>query len=717
MHRLLLALLATLVAAVVVPTALADPGSEATIAAVDLPVTGQRSLASREPAHRFTLVGIHWRGPGSVRFRTRSVSGRWSAWRPAAPEADDAPDLGSSERNRTAGWRIGSPWWVGASDRVETRTRGRVSRVRAFLVWSSDENVAYRAPAAPGAPPVVARQAWGAYESIRRAPPSYAPSLRFAIVHHTAGENDYTRAQAPAIVRAIELYHVQGNGWNDIGYNFLVDRFGTIYEGRYGGIDRNVIGAHALGFNTGSVGIALLGTYGSRAPSTAAQNALVRLLAWRLDLAHVNPLGLLTVISGGSERYAKGVPVTLRAVSGHRDTGYTECPGNALYSRLDAIAAAAAAYGGPKIYAPSVTLDELGARFRATLSTSLPWVVSIADSGGVEVARGTGRGTAVDWTWDASSLPAGTYTWSIRAGSARPAVGKVKASGAVPTPPLAIEDANAVPSAISPNGDQQADVSLVSFSLTVPASVTVQLESEQGDVVGTIVDGANMDAGLQQVAIDGSVYPDGHYLVVVLARSPAGLGVQTTLPLAISRTLGTVSASPSVLSPNGDGRADTLTIGFSLASPAQVRIRVLRDGRWVATPLSASLPAGPQSFVWDGTRAGGGTLRDGSYTASVDVTDAVGTVSYAVPFVVDATAPVVRILPGTRLRVAVSEPALLVVTVDGTVLRRRVRRAGVVRIPWSGPIRRVRVVAWDSAGNASVPVVRVAQRGARESGQ
>ena len=107
--------------------------------------------------------------------------------------------------------------------------------------------------------------------------------MRLAIIHHTAGQNDYTRAQAPAIVRGIELFHVKGNGWNDIGYNFLVDRFGTIYEGRFGGVDRNVIGAHALGFNTGSVGIALLGTYGSTKPSPggARRDRAARLLEAR----------------------------------------------------------------------------------------------------------------------------------------------------------------------------------------------------------------------------------------------------------------------------------------------------------------------------------------------------------------------------------------------------------------------------------------------------
>src|SRR5207249_8280164 len=120
-------------------------------------------------------------------------------------------------------------------------------------------------------------------------PPQYVDAVRFAVVHHTAGLNDYTQAEAPAVVRAIELYHVKANGWNDIGYNFLVDRFGTVYEGRYGGTDRNVIGAHALGFNRGSVGVAVLGTYIDTAPPLGATDALARLLALLLAVAHVDP--------------------------------------------------------------------------------------------------------------------------------------------------------------------------------------------------------------------------------------------------------------------------------------------------------------------------------------------------------------------------------------------------------------------------------------------
>ena len=90
-------------------------------------------------------------------------------------------------------------------------------------------------------------------------------------------------------MRAIEVYHVKSNGWNDIGYNFLVDRYGTVYEGRYGGIDRNVIGAYARGFNTGSTGVAVIGTFGTAAIPAAAETSLEKLLAWRLDLAQSTP--------------------------------------------------------------------------------------------------------------------------------------------------------------------------------------------------------------------------------------------------------------------------------------------------------------------------------------------------------------------------------------------------------------------------------------------
>src|SRR5207245_3065760 len=120
-----------------------------------------------------------------------------------------------------------------------------------------------------GSPLALARAAWSADELFRRRLSDYADTVRLAIVHHTDGSNSYSRAQSAAIVRGIERYHVLANGWDDIGYNFLVDKYGQIFEGRYGGVDRNVVGAHAQGFNQGSVGVALIGTYDSNSISPA----------------------------------------------------------------------------------------------------------------------------------------------------------------------------------------------------------------------------------------------------------------------------------------------------------------------------------------------------------------------------------------------------------------------------------------------------------------
>ena len=616
------------------------------------------------------------------------------------------PDAGSLERRRK-GWQLGNPWWVGVSDHIEVRATGDVSAVRAELVWSPDVKIPPRVTAAVGAPAIVPRLSWGADEKIRRGPPSYASEVRFAIVHHTAGSNDYSRSEAAAIVKGIQLFHVQGNGWNDIGYNFLVDRFGTIYEGRYGGIDRNVIGAHALGFNTGSVGIALLGTYGSTKPSQAALDAIAKLIAWRLDLAHVDPTSFVNVISGGSEKYARGIPVLLNAVSGHRDTGLTECPGAALYSRLNAIAAAARGLGGLKIFEPKAEVAGTSIHVRALLSAPQPWTVTITSSEGIEVTRGSGSGTDVDWTWESAGTPAGSYTWTVSAGSARPASGILRAGGGSAS--LAIETAVAEPEAISPNDDGQADTATLTYRVNAPANVTIEITDLIGGVVATVVDRVWTRAGEHEVTIDGSPLADGDYNVVVTARTAAGVSVQKVVPLSVNRTLGLVSATPAAFSPNGDGRKDRLSLSFGLAAPADVRVRIEREGRWVASPLVGGFGIGTQTFLWDGSRSAG-SLRDGAYEAVVEATSATGVISYGVPFVSDTVAPRVRIVPGKGLRVQVSEPSLLTFVIDGHALRREVKKAGTVRIAWSGPAAKVRVVAWDAAGNVSGPVVRIRGR-------
>ena len=698
-------LLAALLPFVAAGAALA-PGAAGgpSVAAVELSGSAGRGLAA-SGEQRFTLVGVHWRGSGTVLFRTRSVGGRWTGWRPAAPDDEDGPTPGSLEARGNAGWRIGNPWWVGPSDRVEVKRVGTVGRVRAFLVWSPPVRVPIRRPAATSEPAIVPRAAWGADEGIRRGEPSYAPRIRFAVVHHTAGRNAYTRSEAAAIVKGIQLYHVRGNGWNDIGYNFLVDRFGTVYEGRYGGIDKAVVGAHARGFNTGSTGVAVLGTYSGGVPTKAAQSALTALLAWRLDVAHADPVAFANVVSGGSERYAANVPVLLRAISGHRDTGFTECPGGAFYSRLNTLAADTAKLGGPKIFDPRVDATAEGpVRFRARLSAALPWTVTVT-SAGAEVARGSGTGRTVDWTWDATSRPPATYRWSFTAGTARPATGSVRAGLGTGTT-LAISDAAATPDGITPNGDGQGDAAELSFTLTAAANVTVEVADSAGSVLATVLDRVWTSAGKQAVAIDGAALPDGSYTAVVRARTVSSSEVIQSVPFVVSRTLGLVSVTPAAFSPNGDGRNDGLEVGFALTIPATVDVRIERDGRWVATPvLAAGFTMGEHRIAWDGSRSEG-RLRDGTYQAVVQVTDGVGTVRFGVPFVSDTAAPRLRIVPGPTLRVSVSEPAILSVAIGARRFQRDVKRSGAVvlgALPRPGV--KVRVVATDAAGNASEPLV------------
>ena len=705
MRFLLAALLPLVLAgAALAPTAHGEPS----VTVVELGGS-PRSLASSGSDRRFTLVGVHWQGPGSVVFRTRAIDGVWTGWRSAAPEDEDGPTTGSLEARRSTSWRVGNPWWVGPSDRIEVKRIGSVGRVRAYLVWSPAVRVPLRRPAATPEPAIVPRAAWGADERIRRGDPSYAPRIRFAIVHHTAGRNAYTRSEAAAIVKGIQLYHVRGNGWNDIGYNFLVDRFGTVYEGRYGGVDKAVVGAHARGFNTGSVGVAVLGTYSGGAPTKAAQSALTALLAWRLDVAHVDAVAFANVISGGSERYAANIPVLLRAISGHRDTGFTECPGGALYSRLNTLAVDTAKLGGPKIFDPRVDASAEGpVRFRARLSAALSWTVTVT-SAGQEVARGTGTGKTVDWTWDATPLAPATYRWSFTAGSARPATGSVRAGLGAGTA-LAISDAVAVPDGITPNGDGQGDVAQLSFGLSMAASVSVEVVDTAGVVVASVLDRVWTRAGKHTVTVDGAALPDGSYSIAVRGHTPAGSEVVESVPLVVSRTLGLVSVDPPAFSPNADGRSDVLEVAFALSTPATVDVRIERDGRWVASPVfAASLGIGEHRMSWDGTRSDG-RLRDGAYQAVVQVTDLVGTVRFGVAFASDTTGPRVRIVPGSKpgskLRVVVNEPALLQVAIGSRRFERDVTRPGAVVLGAAPrPGVTVRVAATDVAGNSSPPVV------------
>lgn len=183
-------------------------------------------------------------------------------------------------------------------------------------------------------PGIVTRKGWGADESLRERAFAYTSTVKAAFVHHSATGNNYTCAQAPSVLRSIYRYHVKSSGWRDFGYNFAVDKCGNIYEGRAGGVSKAVLGAHTLGFNTNSMGIAVLGTYSSKNPPAAAVNAIAKLTAWKLGLFGRNPKGKVTLVSGGSGKYKKGAKAKLHVISGHRDGFATECPGIRLYKKL-----------------------------------------------------------------------------------------------------------------------------------------------------------------------------------------------------------------------------------------------------------------------------------------------------------------------------------------------------------------------------------------------
>jgi flagellar hook assembly protein FlgD len=684
----------------VVTLALAVPGvASAGLASLqvrELPLGDARSLSAASSTAPFQLVGIHWRGPGRLELRTRAANGRWSAWAPVQEAIEDAPDTGSAERRASRGWRVGAPVWVGRATAVEVRTFGRVTRARAVTVRSPVSKVPFRVVASPGVPRLVARAAWQADETIVKGGPSYADTLRMAHVHHTAGTNSYTRLQAPAVVRAIQLYHVKGNGWNDIGYNALVDRFGTVYEGRAGGIDRNVVGAHARGFNTGSFGIAVLGDFRTVEPPPAAVDSLVQTLAWRLDLAHVDPLATFNGISSGNERFGAGVPVFLRAISGHRDTGLTTCPGERLYSRLPEIARRVAALGLPKLYAPVASLDESGGiRFRARVSSALPWTVVVTDAAGTELARGQGTGTAVDWTWrPVSPVRAGTR-WRIETPGARAAEGTL---GGAATTALQLTGATASPSMISPNGDGQADTTTIAFTLTVDSNVTVEVVDAAGATVAALESRRWRRAGQRSVLFDGGGLPDGAYLVRVSAQATGGRTAVIELPLGITRAIGRVTLSAPALTPNGDGNADSVSIVVPLTVPATLTVRILRDGKWVATPFTAPVGPGEHVATWDGTKRLG-KAADGTYTLTVEAAHDLGTARVELPLLVDATAPLVQVVSDAPPRLRVSEPATLVLRVNGARRTLRVTAAGVVRIPRIERLRTLSGTATDAAGN------------------
>jgi hypothetical protein len=297
------------------------------------------------------MVGISWTGSSFAAFQVRARTGdHWTEWLDMDGSPAEQPDAHSPRKQLTS---AGPAWLAHDFRTVEVKvTAGTISGVQlhALDTESADGGGLSLGPDGAGAavtPPfIIPRAQWGADESWRNQAdgcegyPLYTTNsgVSFAVVHHTVNSNDYSPSDSAGLIRGIYYFHTHSNGWCDIGYNFLVDRFGQIFEGRYGGVNRPVLGGHAGGFNAGSTGVAMLGDYDAAPVPAAAYGALVQLLGWKLAYHGVDPLGTVTHTVAESDcncqRWPVGTTVTLPTIIGHRDVDSTGCPGQYLYALL-----------------------------------------------------------------------------------------------------------------------------------------------------------------------------------------------------------------------------------------------------------------------------------------------------------------------------------------------------------------------------------------------
>ncbi len=345
------------------------------------------ALSAPEKVRGFATVGVTWDHDAqlaedqiSVQIRTRK-NGVWSDWTTADYHDEHGPDDGSAEAAKV---RPGTdPVVVGDVDEVQMKAEtetgeapadlelalidpgaGAVTKQPAAIdtaaIPASDrdatsappiERTAPAADAGSGAlstdsgdialaamatapkPTIYSRAQWGANEKMRDKSSLKYGTVKTGFIHHTVNANNYTAAQVPALLRGIYAYHTQSRGWSDIGYNYLVDRFGRIWEGRYGGVDRAVVGAHTLGYNEVSFAMSAIGNFDIAEPPQAVLDAYARLFAWKLSLYGIPARAKGLVVKGKK----------LKAINGHRDVGSTACPGKYLYAKMVPIRKAAEA--------------------------------------------------------------------------------------------------------------------------------------------------------------------------------------------------------------------------------------------------------------------------------------------------------------------------------------------------------------------------------------
>ncbi len=319
-----------------------DRGSVVAAAEVALPA-GTTRLAT----DAYSLVGATWRGTAPTLAIRTAPGEEWLA----LPELADGPSAGDGEG--VPGQRATDLVWTGSARSIEVQVSGAGftdlelvlidpgtapdDRTASAPSQRAGKSMEVDSPDRSPRPALRSRDDWDADPRWRNGRPHYNDRLRQVHVHHTATGNRYRRSDVPGILRGMYRYHTHTLGWFDLGYNFLVDRFGRAWVGRSGGPARLVRGAHTLGFNTTSVGIAVIGNLEDREPGKPVLGTVARLASWKLDRHDRDAVGKVRVRSTGSDDYPEGERPRLPTIDGHRDTNDTACPGQELYERLPGI--------------------------------------------------------------------------------------------------------------------------------------------------------------------------------------------------------------------------------------------------------------------------------------------------------------------------------------------------------------------------------------------
>lgn len=386
--------------------------------AVEAPAPAPDVLTAPLETEPFSVLGVTWdRGPTSddvvVRYRVKQED-VWSEWE-AVGVSDVSPDPDTPDAEQSGTREATDAIVAVAAEGVQIwaeSTAGDVRGLEAVLIdpgtrpqdaapaaasgVAETRTAAYVEAAPPPAPTIISRAGWGADESRRTCLPDLSTEVVAAAIHHTASSNGYAAADVPALIRGFYEYHTRpeasgGRGWCDIGYNFLVDQYGRIWEGRAGGIDVAVVGVHTGGFNSRTFAVSAIGSYDSAAPTAAMTEAISRTVAWKFAMHRIPGSGTATMVSGGgASKYPAGTVVTFPTIFGHRDAQLTSCPGQLLYNQLGAIRARVSALADADLLSTPIGAWDSRSTTSSSLSvrgwlidpdTSAPVVVRVSVDG------------------------------------------------------------------------------------------------------------------------------------------------------------------------------------------------------------------------------------------------------------------------------------------------------------------------------------------------